>query len=238
MASRKQIPQPRTCAQCGTLFLTARKGNVHCSGACNTRAWRARQATVPRPARAAEKPQVAIPALHVPAAPVSTLGLAPEPLTPPAAKQPLGFGTTVAAMVVGNKISEKLSEWWAPKEAATSLPASGWPTWPPAELLATSGPPLLLRDSHWPAPLLLTPVTYRQHRFYLCLDEGLTVVLYQRATGEWVPVRTPAELAQLTAQPPHLADRLRIMQTQHVGAAPEQAAASAPLQASAVAKPS
>lgn len=38
MAHRKQLPQPRACAQCGTTFHTARKGHVHCSSACNTRA--------------------------------------------------------------------------------------------------------------------------------------------------------------------------------------------------------
>ncbi|MGI4820199.1 MAG: hypothetical protein ACRYFV_03205 [Janthinobacterium lividum] len=101
------------------------------------------------------------------------------------------------------------------------MPASGWPTWPTPELLATTAPPLLLREPGWQALLLLTLVTYRQYRFYLCLDKGLTVVLYQLATGKWERVRTPAELAQLTAQPLQLGNRLRILQTQRTAAAPD-----------------
>jgi hypothetical protein len=151
-----------------------------------------------------------------------------------ATTQPLGFGKTVAATVVGNYISDKLTEYLGPKEASTNLPASGWPTWPPAELLATTAPPLLLREPGW-APLLLTPVTYRKHTFYLCLEQELTVVLYQRATGEWLRVYTPAQLAQLTAQPPQSADRLRVLQTKYAATAPDQSAARAQLQAPPVA---
>lgn len=239
MASRKQVPQPRVCTQCGTTFYTARKGRLHCSGACNTRAWRARQPAAAQATRAS-KLQVAPQALRAPAGGMPSadtlLERAPEAAVPPVAK-PLGFGSTVAATVVGNFISDTLTGWWAPKGEGTSLPPSGWPTWPPAELLATTGPPLQLRDAHWPAPLLLTPVTYREHRFYLCFDEGLTVVLYQLATGEWQPVRTPAELDRLTVQPPQRLDRLRALQTQHAGAALAQAPPSAPLQAPAVADP-
>jgi hypothetical protein len=240
MASRKQIPQPRLCAQCGTTFYSARKGHVHCSGACNTRAWRARQASTPQSAQAAEQ-RAETSALRAPAAPVLPLESALVPTTDAAASpatQPLGFSKTVAATVVGNYISDKLTEYLGPKEASTSLPPSGWPTWPPAELLATTAPPLLLREPNWVAPLLLTPVTYRQHRFYLCLDQGLTVVLYQRATGEWLRVYTPAELAQLSAQPPQSADRLRVLQTKYAATAPDQAASSASLQAPAFPSPS
>jgi hypothetical protein len=232
MASRKQLPQPRLCTQCGTTFYSARKGRVHCSSACNTRAWRARQPTRPRPVQAAETSTLRAPAevgqpLDAALAPTAEVATT-------ATTQPLGFGKTVAATVVGNYISDKLTEYLGPKEASTNLPASGWPTWPPAELLATTAPPLLLREPGW-APLLLTPVTYRKHTFYLCLEQELTVVLYQRATGEWLRVYTPAQLAQLTAQPPQSADRLRVLQTKYAATAPDQSAARAQLQAPPVA---
>jgi hypothetical protein len=233
MASRKQLPQPRLCAQCGTTFYSARKGHVNCSGACNTRAWRARQPPTPQDAQAAER-RAETSALRAPAALVPPLESALAPAAD-APAQPLGFGKTVAATVLGNYISDKLTEYLGPKEASTSLPPSGWPTWPPAELLATTGPSLLLREPGWVAPLLLTPVTYRQHTFYLCLDQGLTVVLYQRVTGEWLRVYTPAQLAQLTEQPLQPADRLRVLQTKYAATAPDQAAASAELQAPAAA---
>jgi hypothetical protein len=236
MASRKQVPQPRLCAQCGTTFYSARQGHVHCSGACNTRAWRARRPSTPRSAHAADRRAEAS-ALRAPAELTPPVDVALAPTADAAATpatQPLGFGKTVAATVVGNAISSKLQEWLGPKEASTSLPPSGWPTWPPAELLAATAPPLLLREPTWVAPLLLTPVTYRKHTFYLCLDQGLTVVLYQRATGEWLRVYTPADLAQLTAQPPQPADRLRVLQTKYTAMAPDQAAPSAALQAPAV----
>jgi hypothetical protein len=238
MASRKQVPQPRLCAQCGTTFYSARQGHVHCSGACNTRAWRARQPTTPRSVQAAEQ-RAETSALRAPAALVPPLDSALAPAADAAASstaQPLGFSKTVAATVMGNYISDKLTEYLGPKEASTSLPPSGWPTWPPAELLATTGPSLLLREPGWVAPLLLTPVTYRKHTCYLCLDQGLTVVLYQRATGEWLCVYTPAQLAQLTEQPPQPADRLRVLQTKYAATAPNQAAARAELQAPAVAE--
>jgi hypothetical protein len=226
MASRKQLPQPRLCAQCGTTFYSARQGHVHCSGACNTRAWRARQPPT-RAAQVADR-RTETSALQAPIDPIPSLDSALVPAADAAASstpQPLGFGKTVVATVVGNYISDKLTEYLGPKEASTSLPPSGWPTWPPAELLATTGPSLLLREPTWVAPLLLTPVTYRKHMFYLCLDQGLTLVLYQQATGEWQRVYTPAQLAQLTQQPPQLADRYRLLQTQQAALTLDQAVA-------------
>jgi hypothetical protein len=61
---------------------------------------------------------------------------------------------------------------------------------------------VLLTDPSWLAPQLLTPVRYHGHQLYLCVEEGLTVVLHHAGPGRWQYVRTPAQLAQLAAQPP------------------------------------
>jgi hypothetical protein len=57
-------------------------------------------------------------------------------------------------------------------------------------------------DPSWGTPQWLTPVRYHGHRLYLYVEEGLTVVVRQDRSGLWHYVRTPAELAQLAAQPP------------------------------------
>jgi hypothetical protein len=112
------------------------------------------------------------------------------------------FGKMVLATATGNLLADAVKAIWTPTAAAGRAPASGWPTWPPAELLAASGPPVLLTDPSWLTPQLLTPVTYHRHQLYLCLEEGLTVVLRHVGPGHWHYVRTPAQLAQLAAQPP------------------------------------
>ena len=238
MAYRKRLPQPLACAQCGAPFLAARKGHVNCSNTCNTRAWRARRAAD----AGTESPEVA--ARSEPEAPsLRAPSQEPTSLVPTSAREapaePLGFFSTVAAAAMGNVVGNKLTDWWSPTQAAAPPPTSGWPTWPPAELLASTGPPLWVHDPRWAAPQLLTPVTHHEHRLYLCLEDQLTVVLYQYASGEWSYVRTPAELARFAATPPQGADRRRALQTQYVDvvAAPPAAADSAPAQALLVAAP-
>ena len=99
-------------------------------------------------------------------------------------------------------MADAVKSFLGPKATTAGPPASGWPTWPPAELLVATGAGELFHDPSWETPLVLTPVTYHQHQLYLCVEEGLTVVLRQPSPGSWQYVRTLGELALLAAQPP------------------------------------
>ena len=205
MASRKQVPQPRACTQCGTIFHTARKGHIHCSGACNTRAWRQRQPTTSSQAQAS---------LAGSAAP-----LAPAPL-PAAAPTTLAFsgqnvGTIAVGTAAGNLLSDFVKTVFTPQANAAAAPASAFPTWPPAELLVAVQPAVWVQDPAWPSGQFLSPVAYHRHTLYLYVEAGLTWVLWQAPTGEWHPVNTPADLAYLAANPP-LSPTMRALMAKYV----------------------
>jgi hypothetical protein len=187
MAHRKQVPQPRACAQCGTTFYTARKGHVHCSNACNTRAWRQRK---PLPT-------------------LSTSLAAPSPTTEEAAPAPVeqapvtlafnatNVGTLAVGTAMGNLLSEGVKKLFSSPTRALPSPAAHFPTWPPAELLAAAQPPRWVADPAWVGQLWLTPTTYHGHLLHLYAEAGLPYVLWQAPRGEWRVLTTPADLAQL-----------------------------------------
>lgn len=205
MAHRKQLPQPLACAQCGTTFYTARKGHVHCSSACNTRAWRQRQ-----PAQASARV-------------TASSSVAEEVASPPVeqASVTLAFnatnvGTLAVGTATGNLLSEGVKKLFSsptPTQAA-SLPATSFPTWPPAKLLAVAQPAKWVTDPAWMGQLWLTPTTYHGHLLHLYAEAGLPYVLWQAPRGEWRVLTTPADLAQLAAIRP-LGPALRAIHRQH-----------------------
>lgn len=121
MAHRKQLPQPRPCAQCGTTFHTARKGHVHCSSACNTRAWRRRQ-----PA-ASQALTLGHPVAETGAATVAE----PSSVT-------LAFNGTNVGTAIGNLLSEGVKKLFAPTARTLNLATPSFPPgprpscWPPS----------------------------------------------------------------------------------------------------------
>lgn len=198
MAYQRKPLTMRHCLQCGDPYDAVDRRRLYCCPGCKTAASQAR-----RPSTAARAPRpLPDPAL------APTFPLAPESVpekdlaAPPAGPGNPSFGKLVLAGAAGNLLTDAVKSLWQPTAAARQAPASGWPTWPPAELLATTGPPVRLTDPSWPAPQLLTPVTYHRHQLYLYVEEGVTVVLRQVGPGNWHYVRTPAQLAQLAAQPP------------------------------------
>jgi hypothetical protein len=224
MAYAKKLPTPRQCQHCRDPYEAVDRRRLYCCPGCKTAASQAR-----RPKATAKAQAQNSAALPAPAA----LDLAGPPAEP--ARTGPSFGKLVLATATGNLVSDALKNLWAPKSAASSAPASGWPVWPPAELLAATGPPVLLTDPSWPTAQMLTPVTYHGHQLYLCLEEGLTVVLRQVSAGRWQYVRTPAELAQLAAQRP-LSPGIQQLIAQYAPlTAPLHAAARAPLTAPLVA---
>jgi hypothetical protein len=204
MAARKQVPQPRSCAQCGTTFHTARKGHIHCSGACNTRAWRQR-----KPAPVA---QVSLAGSPAPLAPTPLPVVAPTTL----AFSGRNVGTIAVGTAAGNLLSDLCKTVFTP-QAKAAAPASAFPTWPPAELLAAVQPAVWVTDPAWPGGQFLSPVAFHRHTLHLYVEAGLTWVLWQAPTGEWHPVNTPADLAYLAATPP-LSPAMRALIAQYVPA--------------------
>ncbi|TVT39306.1 hypothetical protein FNT36_16760 [Hymenobacter setariae] len=194
MAYTRKPLTVRYCQQCHEPYEAVDRRCLYCRPGCKTAASNARRAAATARRKAASQ------ALASP----SPLGqLTPEPETAlPAAPAGPGFGKLTLASAAGNLLAEAVKSMWSPKATTTGPPAGGWPTWPPAELLATTGPGELFHDPSWEKPLVLTPVTYHQHQLYLCVEEGLTVVLRQPSPGCWQYVRTLDELALLAAQPP------------------------------------
>lgn len=198
MAHRKQIPQPLTCAQCPTVFMSTRKGQLYCSSACNTRAWRQRQ-----PAPAPPATGVAVPS---PEAPVAA-----GPVT--LATNVTNVGTIALGTAAGNLLTE-LGKWlFTPTAAPVPLPAT-FPTWPPAELLAAAQPPQHLTDPTWDGPLWLTPTLYHGHTLHLHVHAELPYVLWQAPNGDWRLLTTPAELRQVAALRP-MGEAMRAMQRKY-----------------------
>lgn len=203
MAYQRKPATPRLCQHCGDPYEAVDRRRLYCCPGCKTAASQAR-----RPATAAGAT-----AHQTAATPAPSTALAPLPTAqplaadPPLAAPPPGpgnpsFGKLVLATTAGNLLTDAVKSLWSPKAAAGSVPPSGWPTWPPAELLATTGPPVRVSNPSWGSPQWLTPVRYHGQLLYLYLEEGLTVVVHQDRSGLWHYVRTPAELAQLAAQPP------------------------------------
>jgi hypothetical protein len=232
MAYKRKPPTPGLCKHCGDPYEAVDRRRLYCCPGCKTAASQAR-----RPSQAAgaksklsahpTEPSAA-PDQSLPALPLATESALAVPPTAPGNPS---FGKLVLANTTGNLIAGVLRDLWAPKAAATSTPTSGWPTWPPAELLAATGPPVQLSDPTWLAPQLLTPVTYHRHQLYLSVEDGMTVVVRQEKPGLWHYVRTPAELAQLAAQPPAPVG-IQALIAQYVPTyEPIQAADSAPLTA-------
>lgn len=195
----------RFCQQCGDPYQAVDRRRLYCCPGCKTAASQARRpsAAVQAARRAADYLPVATALATAPESPsASAVVLESTLAAPPAGPPNPSFGKLVLATATGNLLADAVKVLWTPTATAGRAPASGWPTWPPAELLAASGPPVLLTDPSWLTPQLLTPVTYHRHQLYLCLEEGLTVVLRHMSPGHWHYVRTPAQLAQLAAQPP------------------------------------
>jgi hypothetical protein len=203
MAYQRKPLTPSLCKECGDPYEAVDRRRLYCCPGCKTAASQARRPSTVASAKSKPATPVAessaareqsLPALPL----VTESALAAPPTTP---GNP-SFGKLVLANTTGNLLADMLKALWAPKAAAGSAPTSGWPTWPPAELLAATGPPVQLSDPTWPAPQVLTPVTYHRHQLYLYVEEGMTVVVRQEKPGLWHYVRTPAELAQLAACPP------------------------------------
>jgi hypothetical protein len=187
MATRKQVPQPRACAQCGTTFYSARKGHVHCSSACNTRAWRQRKP------RAAPSTTLGTPATKETAASTS------ETSAVTLAFNGTNVGTLAVGTAMGNLLSEGVKKLFSPAARAQNAASAHLPTWPPAELLAAAQPPQWLRDPAWVGQLWLTPTRYHGHTLHLYAQDELPYVLWQAPNGDWRLLTTPAELRQLAA---------------------------------------
>jgi hypothetical protein len=189
----------RLCAHCRDPYEAVDRRRLYCCPGCKTAASQAR-----RPSTAAAAKASGAAGVSAPTPALATLPLAAEPSLAAASPGPgnPSFGKLVAATTAGNLLTDVVKALWAPKTAARSTPTSSWPTWPPAELLAATGPPVRLSDPSWPTPQWLTPVHYHGHTLYLYVEEGLTVVVRQDRSGLWHYVRTLAELAQLAAQPP------------------------------------
>jgi hypothetical protein len=129
MTHRKQLPQPRVCAQCGTTFLTARKGHVHCSSACNTRAWRQRK---PRQIVTATPKEAASSLASLPEATGTGAALASPPLAPVSvALSTQSVGTIAFGTVVGNAITAFLASLFAGPATPAPSRSQPFPTWPP-----------------------------------------------------------------------------------------------------------
>lgn len=205
MAYQRKPLMARHCQHCGDPYEAVDRRRLYCCPGCKTAASQARRpSAAERAARRAAahlSPHIAgPPAPEVPAAPA--LSTASDQARPPAGPPNPSFGKIVLATAAGNLVADAVKSLWAPTAATGKAPASGWPTWPPAELLAATGPPVQLTDPSWLTPQVLTPVKYHGHPLYLCVEEGLTVVLHHAGPGRWHYVRTPAQLAHLAAQPP------------------------------------
>lgn len=205
MAHRKQLPQPRTCLQCGSLFHTARKGHVHCSSACNTRAWRQRKPTFTK------GPTLNAPVAEASAA-IAATPVEPSPVT--LAFNGTNVGTLAVGTAMGNLLSEGVKKLFAPAARTQNLAAAQFPTWPPAELLAAAQPPQWIADPAWVGQLWLLPTLYHGHTLHLYTEAGLPYVLWQAPDGEWRLLTTPAELRQLAATRP-VSPTMRALQQQY-----------------------
>jgi hypothetical protein len=207
MAHRKQVAQPRTCAQCASVFQTARKGHLYCSSACNTRAWRARKRAKPTSTGLAKLP-AASSADFSPATPAVNVALSAQ-----------SVGTVAVGTVVGNAL------------AGPAKPApprhQPFPTWPPAELLAAAGTPGWVEDLAWTGRRWLVPTTHHGHTLHLYAEAGMPYVLWQLAAGEWRLLTSPADLALLAQRRP-VAVYLRTM-LRHQGVAVEPILIGEPL---------
>jgi hypothetical protein len=197
MAHRKQVPQPRTCAQCATVFLTARKGHIHCSSACSTRAWRAR-----KPANATST-SLAAPLDPLPVASAVNVALSTQ-----------SVGTVAVGTVVGNAITAFLAHLFAGPAKPAPPRHQPFPTWPPAELLAAAGTPGWVEDPAWRGRRWLVPTTHHGHTLHLYAEDGMPYVLWQLSSGEWRLLTSPADLAQLAQQRP-VPSALRTMMRHH-----------------------
>jgi len=202
MAHRKQVPQPRTCAQCATAFLTARKGHIHCSSACGTRAWRARKpATAPSTSLAVPPPASPLP--PSPVAPAVSVALSTQ-----------SVGTVAVGTVVGNAITAVLANIFAGPTKPAPPRHQPFPTWPPAELLAAAGTPGWVEDPAWRGRRWLVPTTHHGHTLHLYAEEGMPYVLWQLSSGEWRLLTSPADLAQLAQQRP-VSSAMRTLMRHH-----------------------
>ena len=202
MAHRKQVAQPRTCAQCPTVFLTARKGHLYCSSACGTRAWRARKPpTVPGTNLATLPP--ASPLDPPPAAPAVNVALSAQ-----------SVGTVAVGTVVGNAITAVLAHAFAGPAKPAPPRHQPFPTWPPADLLAAAGTPGWVEDPPWTGPRWLVPTTHHGHTLHLYAEGGMPYVLWQLSSGEWRLLTSPADLVQLAQQRP-VAPALRTLLRRH-----------------------
>jgi hypothetical protein len=194
MAYTRKPLTVRYCQQCREPYAAVDRRCLYCRPGCKTAASNARRA-------AATARRKAAPDALDPSPPLGQLTPVPDATLPAAPAGP-SFGKLALASAAGTLLADAVKSFVGPKATTTGPPASGWPTWPPAELLAATGPGVLFHDPSWEKPLVLTPVTYHQHQLYLCVEEGLTVVLRQPSPGAWQYVRTLGELALLAAQPP------------------------------------
>jgi hypothetical protein len=204
MAYQRKPFTARRCQHCGDPYAAVDRRRLYCCPGCKTAASQARRPSTAASAKATKAAATPDPSTSLAAPSSADLPLAVEP-TPTAPVPGPGnpsFGKLVLATAAGNLLTEAAKSLWSPKAAAGSTPTSGWPTWPPAELLATTGPPVRVSDPSWGTPQWLTPVRHHGHLLYLYVEEGLTVIVRQDRSGLWHYVRTPAELAQLAAQAP------------------------------------
>ena len=161
MAHRKQVPQPHICAQCASVFETARKGHLYCSSACNTRAWRARKRAKPTSTGLAKLPAAS--------------SVDPSPATP-------AVNVALSAQSVGTVVGNAITAFLAHAFAGPAKPApprhQPFPTWPPAELLAAAGTPGWVEDLAWTGRRWLVPTTHHGHTLHLYAEAGMPYVLW------------------------------------------------------------
>jgi hypothetical protein len=141
MAYQRKPFTARRCQHCGDPYAAVDRRRLYCCPGCKTAASQARR---PSAAASAQTKQAA-------ATPAPSTSLAPLPAGPPLAAEPAlaappagpgnpSFGKLMLATAAGNLLTDAAKSFWSPKAAAATTPTSGWPTWPPAELLATTGP--------------------------------------------------------------------------------------------------
>lgn len=191
---------------------------MHCSSACNTRAWRQRKPT------ATKVLTLSAPVEEVPAA---TAAVPAEASSVTLAFNGTNVGTLAVGTAMGNLLSEGVKKLFAPAARTQNLAAAQFPTWPPAELLAAAQPPQWVADPAWVGQLWLLPTLYHGHTLHLYAEAGLPYVLWQAPNDEWRLLTTPAELQQLAAIRP-VSPTMRALQRQY-GLASERATIGTPL---------
>ena len=201
MKYRKRFPQARTCAHCGHEFLSAHQRGKYCSNSCTNLASYARRRVAKRslsPALASPTTTPAVPA-PIPAFNIATTWHNAAFLT----------GCSVAAQLLVS-LGERAYKAFttpvvpsvAPKGGARpELPADPL-HWLPAHLLAADAPRVTLHLAWWEQPHLFLQLAYFGHTLYY--QPTQRCLLWEAAPGQYLPVFTAEQLAQVAEFVPML----------------------------------